>query len=59
MATRRHIPFHGLGLLDIHDGVEEIRFSVLAAEILQLLLAHVCSSQLKDESSGVGRGANK
>ena len=30
----RHIPLHGFGLRDVDDGVEEIGFAVLAAEIL-------------------------
>lgn len=34
VAARCHVPLHGLGLLDVYDRVEEVCFSVLAAEIL-------------------------
>lgn len=35
MPTRRHVAFDGLGLHDVDDGVEEVGFSVLAAEVLE------------------------
>lgn len=34
VPPRRHIAFDGLGLRDVDDGVEEVGFAVLAAEIL-------------------------
>lgn len=34
MAARRHVALDGFGLQDVDDGVEEVGFAVLAAEIL-------------------------
>ena len=34
MPSRRHVALHGIGLRDVYDGVEEVCFAVLAAEIL-------------------------
>ena len=34
MSARRHVAVDGLGFGDVDDGVEEVGFAVLAAEIL-------------------------
>lgn len=34
VPARRHVAFCGVGLRDVHDGVEEVGFAVLAAEVL-------------------------
>ena len=34
VPTRRHVAFAGVRLRNVHDGVEEVGFAVLAAEVL-------------------------
>lgn len=34
VATGCHAPLHGLGLGDVHDGVEEVSLAMLATEVL-------------------------
>ena len=36
VPTRRHVAFAGVRLRDVHDGVEEVGFAVLAAEVLRI-----------------------
>ena len=36
VPTRRHVAFVGVRLRDVHDGVEEVGFAVLAAEVLRI-----------------------
>ena len=36
MPSRRHVAFGGFGLRDVDDGVEEVGFAVLAAEVLDV-----------------------
>lgn len=47
VAARRHVALAGLAHFDVDDGVEEEGFAVLAAEVLDFLLA-----------SGKGRGGS-
>ena len=35
VPTRRHVAFAGVRLRNVHDGVEEVGFAVLAAEVLR------------------------
>ena len=34
MSAGRHVAFGGFGLGDVYDGVEEVGFAMLAAEVL-------------------------
>lgn len=35
MPPRRHVAFNGLGLRDVHHGIEKVGFPVLATEVLR------------------------
>ena len=43
VAARRHVAFAGIGLGDVDDAVEEVCFSMLAAEVLDELALGVAS----------------
>lgn len=57
MPTRRHVAFDGLGLHDVDDGVEEVGFSVLAAEVLERdVVSAIFRAGGDVEGGGCGRG---
>lgn len=49
VATGRHAAFDGLGLGDVHDGIEEVGLTMLATEVLEVRRYCVSTFDMKED----------